>query len=77
MARTDFIMDRPALKVYAIYYNPSDYPGKFVLRIWNNDVPEKKCIVKKTLSEIHNKLPMNLFNLGSDPVDKTIIEVWI
>ncbi|EAR66213.1 hypothetical protein B14911_10777 [Bacillus sp. NRRL B-14911] len=61
-----------------IYKNPSDYPGKYVARLFDLTQPTKYFIARDSHQEIKlvipsymNKLERNQFN---DPV---IIETWI
>jgi len=64
---------------WAVYENPSDYPGKFVVRRWKNDVPEKEPVrVVDSLAQAREHIPiylaMFLPSVGDDPV---IVETWI
>ena len=70
---------KPVITLHVVYFNPSDYPGKYVLREFVGMTPMPACVVKDTLEEIHALLPKNpnLFNLGPDAIDPVIIEVWI
>lgn len=64
---------------YAVYQNPSDYPGKFVVRRWLGEAPEEHpiCVVD-SLAEARKNIPSYLVMLlpakNDDPV---IIETWI
>lgn len=70
--------------IYAVYWNPRDYPGKFVVRQWmlidNCSVPvDEPLIVEKYYKAVQEKMEaLGLYRLyppiGSDPV---LIEEWI
>ena len=70
------------LTLYTIYHNPSDYPGKYVMR--PSTIGERglltlgDAVVSDTLEEARATVPPFLFNLGrmrgDDPV---IAEVWV
>ena len=70
---------------FVIYENPSDFPGKFVLRRHMDDyagglvgVAVQPDAVEDTLDEARQKLPCGVFNIGRYPQDDVAIkEVWI
>jgi hypothetical protein len=67
--------------IYTVYWNPSDFPGKFVVRRWTVTTfePEPKEIIaiSPSLDEVREKIPPNLHCekrwRGDDPA---ILEVW-
>ena len=66
------------LDIYAVYKNPSDFPGKIVVRKFLNDKPsmEPFC-VEDTLDEAREKLPKGLFRMDRMPNDDiVIVETW-
>ena len=42
--------------VFTIYFNTSDFPGKYVVRLWDGDKPLRMASVKDTLEEARAKL---------------------
>jgi hypothetical protein len=70
------------MKVFAIYFNPRDYPDKYVMRgyttVARHTVPDDHCATASSLEEIRNKVPEGLVNIGRDPSDDPcIVECWI
>lgn len=68
------------LSLYVIYNEPSDYPGKFVLRRWGTITgPDKEpMVVSDHLNDLYDKMPEARINLGrADNDDPVIYEVWI
>ncbi len=68
-----------AVEIYAIYEKPSDYPDLFVVRKFLNDVPQEIAGVAETLEKARQYLPKEkgLVNIGQDPEDPNIVEVWM
>ncbi|HEY7195473.1 MAG TPA: hypothetical protein VH439_17150 [Gemmatimonadales bacterium] len=79
-------MSRDPLDVYVVYHDPSDYPGRFVVRRQRvTDVvvsdPEP-LVVCDTLGEARSALlaavPTGLYCLPRFPQDESqIVEAWI
>ena len=76
----------PALRAWTIYKNPSDFPGKFVVRIVTaNSVPPHEPIpdrrptaVVDTLEQARAALPEGLTRLLPDEIDDpVIVELWL
>lgn len=70
----------PKYKLYVIYNKTtSDYPGKYVVRIFTYQGPEETpLIVCDTLQEARGALPTQLYNIGRKESDDPVIEeVWI
>ncbi len=76
------------LPLYAIYENPSDYPGSFVVRRWVMRFPltagraahpdRQPHALCGSLAEARAALPAGLVNIGRRPQDDAVIvEVWI
>lgn len=67
------------LPVYAIYKNPADYPGKFVLRRYVNEVPdEEPMCVSENFAEVRSNLPEGVTNIPLFPGDDPCLyETWI
>lgn len=66
------------LPLIAIYHNPSDFPGKFVARVYDLNEASPVHMVKNSLEEIRNRIPLEMSRLNrhqdDDPV---IVEVWV
>ncbi len=75
-------MSADPLLMYVVYWNPSDYPRKYVVRRWyvQGDVMMDLTPLKvsRTLDGARAVLPPGLTNLGrySDD-DPAIWEVWL
>jgi len=70
------------MNIYTIYFNPSDYPGKYVMRyhtVQNGEiVSDNDCVVSDSLEGARKSLPHGLYrctkDMNDDPV---IVEVYI
>lgn len=70
------------LIVWTIYRNPSDFPGKYVVRAY---VVGSGCVtaasthhVRNSLDSARSTLPANLVNLGRAIHDSpAIVETWV
>jgi len=77
------MMSEPVMEQYCIYWDPADYPQKYVVRRWAigkdcNPVPDQECKVFAGLSEARNAIPGGFARIGRDENDdKSIVEVWI
>ena len=73
----------PFLVIYTIYENPTDYPGKFVVRkhdvIAGSSTPDKlPCAVVSSLDEARKAIPEGMVNIQRLPEDEPqIVESWI
>src|SRR5262245_50223951 len=58
------VMDDDALHIWTVYRNPSDFPGKWVLRVHRvPGGPDPACHVRDTLAEIRTLIPLGLVML--------------
>lgn len=69
---------------WVIYYNPPDYPGKYVLRAWpfspilQKWVPENQVrCVSDNKQDCYRQMPDNLKKIPPNPRNVNIHEVWI
>lgn len=67
---------------WVIYFNPSDYPGSYVVRAWKIDKnqanPMVACVVYKTLEEARKLAsPGRVMIQRSPEDDPVIVETWI
>jgi hypothetical protein len=73
----------PALEMFVVTSNPSDYPGKIVVRRWIIWGPEPRPIgapvaVEDSLDAARAKIPPGLDRLTRHPSDDpVIVESWI
>lgn len=74
---------RRKIKIYVVYFNPSDFPGRYVRRI---QCTEKGHILysptlfanEATLDALRDKIPMDCVRLDRHPEDDpVIVETWI
>lgn len=66
--------------IFCIYRNPSDFPGKIVMRLWFGTVPEGEAAVFDTVEEARQAA----IQCGADTClgrfvndDPCIVESWI
>lgn len=63
--------------IYAIYNNPADFPGKYVVRKWNGEAPGSSRVCH-TLEEARSAIPRGLTNIGRHVGDDPCIEeCWL
>lgn len=83
--RVDVREEDVILSTFAIYSNPTDFPGKFVVRRWvvvhGEDQPLATLaptIVCETLDAAREALPPGLFPFLPTPEDDPkIVEIWL
>jgi hypothetical protein len=73
---------RSVLTMYTIYFNPLDYPGRYVVRgffIESGKVePGELCVVADTLEQARAAVPPGCAQIARDPDDEPqIVETWI
>lgn len=73
-----------SLIFYTIYWNPSDEPGKYVVRAWTFSPGSEEPIgseekrVATTLDEIRRYVPEDKIRTPRHPMDDPcIVETWI
>lgn len=74
--------ERDGLDLWVIYENPSDYPGRFVLRKTTVEKGKmficQNCTTYDTLEAARAAVPGNLANIGRmEQDDPCIVEVWV
>ncbi len=67
---------------WCIYYNPTDFPGKYVVRPWvitaKGPKADMRCAVRDSLAAARECVPRGLFcMLPSENDDPVIVETWI
>lgn len=71
------------LSIFTIYNNPSDYPGKFVVRRWVvADGQERRddgyLVLEDTLEAARLRLPQGMVRMNrNDDDDPVIVENWL
>lgn len=71
------------LNLYTIYKDPLDFPGKYVVRLWEAHPPIEDPLPQHTtvfdsLDEARASLPPGLYNLGRFDADEPqIVETWV
>ena len=73
-------MSEMKLPSFAIYKNPTDYPGKSVARLFEGDKPTNVVIIKKNIRELHTLFRYRtrmtfLPKLPGDP--ENLVGVWM
>lgn len=72
------------IRQWVIYYNPADYPGKYVVREWAVIVGQREPIaaveaaaVVDTIEAARAVIPPAMVDIGRrDDDDPVIVEVW-
>jgi hypothetical protein len=67
-----------ALVTWAVYYNPTDQPGKYVARKFIGETPTHECAVGETLEAVRAAIPPWMVCLArheDDPAN--VVEAWI
>jgi len=66
------------MPLIAIYDHPSDYPDKFVARIWDVDIPTRYAVLRDDLESIREVIPPWMVRfVRSDKDDPVIVETWL
>lgn len=71
-------MKQARIPLICVYDHPTDYPEKFVARLWDCNIPTRIMATADTLEEIREKIPSNMVKMDRHPKDDPcIVEVWI
>jgi hypothetical protein len=70
------------LNIWTIYYDPTDFPGKYVVRMLSVNqhgiATSSTARVADSLEEARKLIPPGLIRLDRDPRDvQCIVEVWL
>ena len=72
------LMQITRLPLICVYNNPSDYPGKYVARVWDVDRPTNLVAIADSLEEIREAKPPEMMIMDRIPNDDpVIVETWI
>lgn len=73
--------DPAVMYLYVIYYNPSDFPGRYVCRVnhvGHTNVPGRLIANEETLQAVRDKIPPGMHCIPrSRGDDKVIVETWL
>lgn len=65
-------------QAFTIFHNPKDFPGKFVVRLFDGKTPTRLLTVKDTLEEARKTIPPMFFRVDrSQNDDPVIVETWL
>ena len=74
---TPAILGKCKFPLIVVYHNPSDFPGKYVARLWDADNPTKYAVIADSLTVIHSTIPENMNCLARTKQDDPCIqETW-
>jgi len=65
--------------IIAVYKNPSDYPEKYVARLWDiHKRPTLYVLVKDDIEDVRWNIPEIMYRLEPSPKDDpTLVETWL
>ena len=70
-------MSKP-LSIWTVYFNPTDFPGLFVVRRFELDQRTDEHYTGATLGEVRGFIPPNLYRMPRNPDDEPhIVECWL
>ena len=71
-------MKQARIPLICVYDHPTDYPDKFIARLWYGSVPTRIMATADTLEELRDKIPSSMVRMDRHPKDDPcIVEVWI
>ena len=63
---------------FTIYQNPTDFPGKYVTRLFDGEQPMRLVTVKDTLKDARETIPKGYILFERSPTDPpVIVETWM
>ena len=71
--------ERPPLRIWTIYKNPSDYPDKWVARLFENDQPTETVIAIDNYDDLAlQMMTQQLHRMPRSENDEPqIVEMWL
>lgn len=64
--------------LFVVFKDPIDYPGKFVVRVFDVNQPTSYCAVKDNYKDAIDTIPEFLNKIPRDPKDDYhILETWM
>lgn len=71
-------MKQARIPLICVYDHPTDYPDKFIARLWDCNIPTRIMVTADTLEELREKIPSSMVRMDRHPKDDPcIVEVWI
>ena len=71
-------MKQARIPLICVYDHPTDYPDKFIARLWDCNVPTHIMATADTLEELREKIPNTMVRMDRHPQDDPcVVEVWI
>ncbi len=68
----------PGMEIFTVYWNPSDFPGKYVVRRFVGEKPDPQPLAVGTLEEVRGVIPAWMTCLARNPGDDPcILETWL
>lgn len=81
ISRFDYgrLVKQTAVPIITVYKNPTDYPGKYVARVFDLERPTNMAAVADTYEDLLEAIPTGMMvrmerNPKDDPV---IVETWV
>lgn len=70
------------MPLFTVYYSPTDFPGKYVVRLFDGPLPTRLLAVKDTLEDARAAIPQGpplgfVRTERSKTDDPVILESWI
>ncbi len=63
---------------FTVYENPKDFPGKFVVRVFDGNIPLRLMTVSNTLEQARETIPHSFYRFPRQETDDPIIvETWM
>lgn len=64
--------------IFTVFFNPKDFPGKYVVRLFDGKTPTRLLAVKDTLEEARSTIPPMFLRVDRSPTDNpVIVETWL
>lgn len=64
--------------VFTVYKNPRDFPGKYVVRLFDGTRPMRLITIRDTLDEARATIPEGFYCVQKSPDDDpVIVETWL
>ena len=71
-------MKQARIPLICVYDHPTDYPDKFIARLWDCNIPTRIMVTADTLEELREKIPNTMVRMDRHPQDDPcVVEVWI
>ena len=72
------LVRQTTMPIITIFNSPTDYPGKYVARVFDVDKPTTLAAVADTYEELQQAIPAGMVRLErNEKDDPVILETWI